>query len=59
MRLQMHPGILPTRMINLEDLGRSAVGELEEHKCQNANEKDLLDEPEEGPCLLDGKGRES
>lgn len=46
-------------MINLEDLGRSAAGELEEHKCQNANEKDLLDEPEEGPCLLDGKGRES
>lgn len=40
--------IQPARLINLEDLGPSAAREREEHQCQSVNEKDLLEEPEEG-----------
>lgn len=50
----MHPGNL-TKLINLEDLRRSAAGELEERKCQNANEKDLLEESEEGHACKMGR----
>lgn len=57
MRLQMHPGKQPSRLINLEDLGSNAAGEREEHKRQNMNETDLLDESEgEHDSKMGGKG---
>lgn len=53
----MHPGKQPSRLINLEDLGSNAAGEHEEHKRQNMNQTDLLDESEgEHDSKMGGKG---
>lgn len=38
--------IQPTRLITFKDLGLSAASEREEHRCQNLNEKSLLEGPQ-------------